>query len=328
VTDGGAPVWSHAPVRVGLVGAGTWARTMHGPVLAAGPETTLTGVWARRPEAAAATAGALGTIAVDSFEQLLAGCEAVAFAVPPNVQAELAVRAAGAGRALLLEKPLALELEAARRLVAAVEDATVVSEVVFTKRFHPRVARFLAECAQLSASGPLWAMDARYWHGGLLEGPFAHGWRLQHGALSDLGPHLIDLADAVLGPVTAVRAAGDPLAYVSLSCRHANGALSQLSVSGSVRIPAAHTMLEVAGRAGRLSLDVATLDHSQCWPVLRRDFATAIRTGSPVLCGIDRGLTVAQVLESARRSLLAGGAEVAVNSRAERRAGRPGRRPR
>jgi predicted dehydrogenase len=285
---------------------------MHGPVLAAGPETTLTGVWARRPEAATATAAALGTVAVDSFEDLLADCEAVAFAVPPDVQAELAVRAASAGKALLLEKPLALDLAGARRLVAAVRDAKVVSEVVFSKRFHPRIGQFLTDCGQLSVAGPLWGMDARYWHGGLLDGPFAHGWRLQHGALTDLGPHLIDLVDAVLGPVTAVRAAGDPLTYVALSCRHGSGALSQLSLSGSVRMPAAHTVLEVAGRAGRVTLDTAAMDHSECWPVLRRDFATAIRTGSPVLCGIERGLMVAQVLESARRSLLAGGTDVAV----------------
>ncbi|NEA43746.1 gfo/Idh/MocA family oxidoreductase, partial [Streptomyces sp. SID11385] len=33
-----------APVRVGLVGAGPWARTMHARVLAAGPETRLTAV--------------------------------------------------------------------------------------------------------------------------------------------------------------------------------------------------------------------------------------------------------------------------------------------
>lgn len=40
------------PVRVGLIGAGPWARDMHAPMLAAGPETVLTAVWARRPDAA------------------------------------------------------------------------------------------------------------------------------------------------------------------------------------------------------------------------------------------------------------------------------------
>jgi hypothetical protein len=37
-----------SPVEVGLIGAGPWAQVMHAPVLAAGPETRLAAVWARR----------------------------------------------------------------------------------------------------------------------------------------------------------------------------------------------------------------------------------------------------------------------------------------
>ncbi|WP_010269954.1 hypothetical protein [Streptomyces sp. SA3_actG] len=55
---------------------------MHARVLAAGPETRLTAVWARRPEAAAALAAEHGATAAGSFEELLDTCEAVAFAVP------------------------------------------------------------------------------------------------------------------------------------------------------------------------------------------------------------------------------------------------------
>lgn len=76
-------VWPHEPVRVGLVGAGPWARTMHARMLAAGPETTLAAVWARRQEAAAEVAEPYGAPVAASFEELLDRCEAVAFAVPP-----------------------------------------------------------------------------------------------------------------------------------------------------------------------------------------------------------------------------------------------------
>src|SRR6201999_1267010 len=93
-------------------------RRMHARVLAAGPETELAAVWARRPDAAAETAAPYGAPGAASFEDLLDRCEAVAFAVPPSVQAELAVTAARAGKALLLEKPLAADLPAARRLPA------------------------------------------------------------------------------------------------------------------------------------------------------------------------------------------------------------------
>src|SRR5687768_14983337 len=107
------------PLRVGLVGAGPWAAMVHAPVLAAGPETTLEVVWARRPEAAAELAGKFGAAPVSSFDELLGRCEALAFCVPPMVQAELAPVAAKAGKALLLEKPLAGDLDGAQRVADA-----------------------------------------------------------------------------------------------------------------------------------------------------------------------------------------------------------------
>ena len=78
------------PVDVGLIGAGPWARAMHARILAAGPETRLTAVWARRTEAAHEIAGTYGAATAGSPEELFDRCEAVAFAVPPAVQAELA----------------------------------------------------------------------------------------------------------------------------------------------------------------------------------------------------------------------------------------------
>ena len=111
------------PVRVALVGSGAWARDMHAPTLAAGPETVLTGVWSRRREAAAAVATPFGVRVYDSFDALLDDCEAVAFAVPPDVQAALAPVAAVAGKAVLLEKPLALDLSGARAVADAVAEA-------------------------------------------------------------------------------------------------------------------------------------------------------------------------------------------------------------
>lgn len=79
-----------APLAVALVGAGPWAEAVYAPMLAAGPETRLACVWSRRPQAARALAAAHGSEGVESFDALLERCDAVAFAVPPDVQAELA----------------------------------------------------------------------------------------------------------------------------------------------------------------------------------------------------------------------------------------------
>ncbi|MEV0845700.1 Gfo/Idh/MocA family oxidoreductase [Streptomyces sp. NPDC049954] len=293
------PGESAAPVRVGLVGAGPWARTMHARVLAAGPETTLTSVWARRPEAAQEVAAAYGAQAAGSFEELLDTCEAVAFAVPPAVQSPLAVRAAAAGRALLLEKPLGADLAAARAVAEAVAEHGVVSQLVLTKRYHPATRAFLAEAANREVLGA----RSCYLHGAFLGGDQATAWRLEHGALLDLGPHLLDLLDAAISPIVSVRATGDPRRWTELTCTHENGAISQASLSGAVRLPRARTRVELLGPDEELVYDTEGIDHEECWPVLRREFAQAVRTGVTRAPDAARGLRIQELLEQAVRSL-------------------------
>ncbi|MFF7333661.1 Gfo/Idh/MocA family oxidoreductase [Streptomyces sp. NPDC008150] len=268
---------SNTPVAVGLIGAGPWARTMHARMLAAGPETTLTSVWARRPEAAAEVAAAHGAVPAASFDELLDTCEAVAFAVPPAVQAHLAPLAARAGKALLLEKPLGPDLAAARAVAEAVAEAGVVSRMVLTKRYHPRTREFLAQARELNVTGA----RSCYLHGAFLGGEQATAWRLEHGALLDLGPHLLDLLDSAVGPIASVHATGDPRRWTELTCEHVNGAVSQASLSGSVRLPRARTRIELFGDFDELVYDTAEIDHEECWPVLRREFAAAVRNQEP-----------------------------------------------
>ncbi|MBQ0862620.1 Gfo/Idh/MocA family oxidoreductase [Streptomyces sp. A73] len=289
--------WTGPAIRVGLVGAGPWARTMHARMLAAGPETELTAVWARRPEAAAQVAVEHGAKTAACLDELFERCEAVAFAVPPAVQAQLAPRAARAGRALLLEKPLGPDLAAARAVADAVADSGVVSQLVLTKRYHPATRHFLARARGMTVTGA----RSCYLHGAFLGGDQATAWRLEHGALLDLGPHLLDLLDLAVGPVTAVHGTGDPRRWTELTCEHENGAVSQASLSGAVALPRARTRVELYGPEGELVHDTADLDHEECWPVLRREFATAVRSGSAGPVDAQRGLRLQQLLDQALR---------------------------
>lgn len=228
-------------LRVGLVGAGPWAQFVHAPTLAAHPGVELTGVWARRADAADALALANGTVACASRDQLYDRCDAVVFAVPPDVQAVMAVEAAQAAKTVLLEKPLALDLAAAEDLVRAVDEAGVGSQVVLTWRYTEAARRLVAGAASLTPLG------GRGWFvsGSALGGPFATPWRLDHGMLLDLGPHVIDLLDATLGPVVRVRASGDPRRWVSLVLDHERGPTSSVSISGSSPIEPSMSGIEV-----------------------------------------------------------------------------------
>ncbi|MDP1794866.1 MAG: Gfo/Idh/MocA family oxidoreductase, partial [Acidimicrobiales bacterium] len=186
------------PVKVGLVGAGPWANMVHAPIFANHPETELVGVWARRLEAAQQVARRSGTASFATYEELLDECDAVAFCVPPDVQAEMALVAARAGKTLLLEKPIALDLDAAQRLVGAIDEAGVRTVMLLSLRYAQPVKDFLVNARSIGK--PLGGRVA-WVSGAFKEGsPFATPWRLERGPLPDLGPHAVDLIDAALGP--------------------------------------------------------------------------------------------------------------------------------
>lgn len=262
------------PVRVGLVGAGHWASTFHAPMLAGGPETTLVGVWARRADAAAKLAREHAVLVYDSYAQLLEHCDAVAFAVPPDVQARLAIEAAEAGKGMLLEKPLALDVAVGREVADAIARNGVGTVTCLTFRFNPAVDNWLQ------------AVREQAWHGARavfacpasIAPPFASPWRRHHGPLYDLGPHIIDLLEAALGPVTNVLARGRRMGTVVVAAEHATGASSSMVFSAA----ASGLQLSV-DLYGEESISTCELVGAP-WPQvvfgrLRSDLANAVRGG-------------------------------------------------
>ncbi|RZS66430.1 putative dehydrogenase [Agromyces ramosus] len=290
-----------APLGVGVVGAGMWARTAHIPMHTSPGPTVLTGVWARATDARERLQ-ADGVPVFDTFDALLEASEAVDFAVPPTVQSSLAMRAVHAGRHVLLEKPSAIDPADAWQLADAVAASGVVSALTLTRRFHPVVRRFLETVNALEA--PPTGVAGVHVHGGFLTGGFVaepSGWRDELGALVDLGPHLLDLAEQVAGPILRVKVR-DHGGYTAIDADHASGALGQYAVSGSVRTPAA-TTLTAYGPAGREELDTRGLDMAPAFDQLREEFARAARTGSPVTVDADRGAELAELIDACRRSL-------------------------
>lgn len=288
-----------AAIRVGLAGAGPWAEKAYAPMLAAGPETRLAGVWARRLEAAEAIASAQGAEAVDSFDRLLERCDAVAFAVPPDVQVELAIRAARAGKHLMLDKPLALDLDGARRLTEAVEASGVVSQLMLTQRYRSNVEAFLDSAREFGAIGARLA----FLSGAFLRGPYATTWRREYGALHDLGPHAFDLLEAALGPIERITGRGDPRRWVGLSCTHEGGAVSDVALSGVMELPQTVFRIELYGSRGALEFDVAAASSEAPWARIRNRFAAAVRARRSSALDVRRGLGIQALIDRAQRAL-------------------------
>jgi predicted dehydrogenase len=303
------PPRRRSPVAVGLVGAGPWAWGVHAPVLAAGPETRLAGVWARDQLRCRELAEAHGAPAFDRYEDLLAACEAVAFAVPPAVQAAMAPQAARCGRALLLEKPLAENVAEATRVHEEIAATGVPHLVAFTYRFVPAVQELLAAAGR----GDVIGARACFFTGSYRGGPFAQGWRLEHGSLLDTGAHLVDILDAALGSIEEVRALrnGD---WTTALLRHGSGAVSNLAVCSTVEVDGSRIEVELlsAERDLRVDITAATraaeigtsrvggplVDPSALpFRAIRQALATCVETGSSHSLNTARALTVQRALE-------------------------------
>ncbi|WP_017569436.1 Gfo/Idh/MocA family protein [Nocardiopsis halotolerans] len=217
-------------LRFGLLGTGYWAAETHAAALDKHPDATIAGVWGRDHAKAAALAERYGTTAHEDFEALLAEVDAVAIALPPHIQGDLALRAAQAGKHLLLDKPVALSTTAADAVVAETEARGLASVVFFTNRFSENVAEFVDEAAgQGGWDGVRATLFASIFQP---DNPFgASPWRRQKGGLWDVGPHVLSQVLPVLGPVTQVTAFAGPRDTVHMLTRHEGGAVGSFAVT-------------------------------------------------------------------------------------------------
>ncbi|MFB7027471.1 MULTISPECIES: Gfo/Idh/MocA family protein [unclassified Streptomyces] len=287
--------------RIGLLGTGPWAGHTHAPALAGHPDVEFSGVWGRRPEAAEALAAASGTRAYEDVDALFAASDAVALALPPDVQAPLAVRAAAAGCHVLLDKPVATTVAGAREVAEAVEAAGVASVVFCTLRFAEPTASWIEERA--AADG--WFLGEAHWLGSLYGSGStseyaASPWRREKGGLWDVGPHVLSVYLPVLGDVTEITAAPGPGDTHHLVLRHASGASSTATLTLSAPPEAAEAALTLFGTEGRAEMPR--------WNGAVDAFGAAVdalvasaRTGTPHPCDARFGLRLTEILTEAER---------------------------
>jgi len=161
--------------------------------------------------------------------------DAVIVATPPEVRVEVVSRAAAGGKAVFVEKPIALDLAAAKACCSAVQGDSLVNAVGFQLRYSPltQLARELISGLQvtqvrtvcttpyyLKMDMPLWFLQRKHSGGPLLEQSI----------------HIIDIARYLVGDITQVFARGERLVRpdlnmfdsedtIVLAYRFANGAL-------------------------------------------------------------------------------------------------------
>jgi predicted dehydrogenase len=271
---------------------------MTGPILAAGPQTRVTGIWSRTAAHAQELSETLHAPAFDDLDALFAVCDAVSIAVTPDAQPDLAIRAARAGKTLLLEKPLGVDAAAAGTIVDVVNETGVGALVMLTYSFDPVLPDFLAEVERIRPVGG----RACFISGAFLGGPFAHGWRLERGAVLDIGPHVLDMIEAGLGQIVAVEAVGDPLGWVSVNCTHESGATSGVSMCCNAATAAGRTEVEVYSPTGVAFYDARTVDHRARADQIRTDLV-AVAGGAEHPANVARVLHLQELIDEIERQL-------------------------
>ncbi|MEU1791999.1 Gfo/Idh/MocA family oxidoreductase [Streptomyces sparsogenes] len=288
-------------MRFGLLGTGHWAAETQGAALAAHPEAELAGVWGRDPAKARALADRYGTRAYDRADDLIADVDAVAVALPPDIQSDLALRAARAGRHLLLDKPLAFTTEDADRLARAAEERAVASVVFFTRRFAPPVEDFLTRAAAAGGwdGGRATAFASIFRPGN----PYGDSsWRRERGGLWDVGPHALSVLLPVLGPVAEVTAVDGPRGAAHVLLRHRSGAVGTLALTLDARPAAVSHTCDFYGEQGVAAVPESGITAVEAFGAAVDRLLRGARTGTADPCDVRFGREVVAILEAADTS--------------------------
>ncbi|MGO3886403.1 MAG: Gfo/Idh/MocA family protein [Mycetocola sp.] len=325
--------------RFALIGAG-FIGTVHARNLAANPHVDFRFVYDVDSGRAEALAAAHGATAARSLDEVFdpSQVDAVFIASSTNTHAENLLRAAAAGVAALVEKPIDLNLEHARATVAEVERSGITAMVNFNRRFdrdHAELRRVVSEggvgdvaLVQLTSRGPaLPPLDYLRVSGGQMRDQTVHFFDLARWITGEdpvevhvSGSALTDPSIAEFGDVdtsaATLRLASGALVQID-SVRHTGyGYDERIEVLGSTGLVESGRMR--SGGVTRFSgahtisdgLHAGWFDRVQpTYAASLGAFVDALETGGPVPVSLRDGLAAQAIAEAATRSLSSGRSE-------------------
>jgi UDP-N-acetylglucosamine 3-dehydrogenase len=243
-------------LRVGLAGLGSMGRN-HLRVVSAREDVRLAAVSdpAEEPLAAAAERSGAAPFA-DPIEMVTqADLDAVVIAAPTTAHLDIALAAVDAGVAVLVEKPLAADVDEGLRIMAASRRTGVPVQVGHVERFNPAVLELgrLLEAGWLST---VYSIQSRR------AGPFPARIR-DVGVTIDLATHDVDILSWIAGErpsrvyaETAQRIHADHEDLLFGLLHFPSGAAGMLDVDWLT--PAKRRQLVVVGEEGMFELDYLT----------------------------------------------------------------------
>lgn len=194
--------------NIGIIGCGKIAQVRHIPEYAENPDAKLCGYFDLNRERAEKLAEEYGGKVYDSYEEMLAdeSIDAVSVCVANNMHAEITVAALHAGKHVLCEKPMAMNLEQCEAMVKAAQETGKFLMI----GHNQRLAKAHAEARKLIEDGligDIITFKTNFAHGGPETwsiDPGKNVWffdktRAVMGAMADLGIHKTDLVQFLTG---------------------------------------------------------------------------------------------------------------------------------
>ena len=195
-------------IKVGIIGCGKIAQVRHIPEYMANPNAELRGFYDLNTQRAQELAQQYGGKAYDSYEALLADPEidAVSVCAANHVHAEISIAALKAGKHVLCEKPMAISLEVCEAMVQAAKASgryLMIGQNQRLAKAHAKAKELIAQ----GAIGKVLTFRTIFGHGGPETwsiDPGKNVWffdrsKAAMGALADLGIHMTDMIQYVLG---------------------------------------------------------------------------------------------------------------------------------
>lgn len=198
-------------LRVGIVGAGSWARQAHLPGFAGCPGVEIVALCDSDPARAAEAAAAWGIPAVFPSAAAMAATlplDLVSVVTPDDAHVGDVSTALAVGAHVLCEKPLATTLAEAHALADLADVAGVMTQVGFAMRFAPAMAQ-LREIVVSGQIGEPRLLQAFQQNGQFLDPATPFHWKMDAartggGAVVEYGIHTIDLALWIMGAASSV----------------------------------------------------------------------------------------------------------------------------
>jgi predicted dehydrogenase len=132
-----------AVTGLAIIGATGVIGKVHADAIERNDNCRLVGVYARSQEPLKQQAKQLGVKPYATLDEALADdeVEGVVIATPHPSHLDLTVRAAEAGKHVLVEKPMSVTVSEADKMIAACKKAGVILDVLFNRRFSPEARK-------------------------------------------------------------------------------------------------------------------------------------------------------------------------------------------